>query len=115
MAISASGVSWTLKFRNSYRSEKCLMQNRLLFLRVALIVIGLAALGYYPLSIVWPSGWTWGHGHFTLSADDYRLARDARRISPHRIARPLREQEPYLVHRVVERGSRRDHGRTGLQ
>ena len=39
------------------------MQNRLLFLRVALIVIGLAALGYYPLSIVWPSGWTWGHGH----------------------------------------------------
>jgi hypothetical protein len=19
--------------------------------------------GIYPLSIVWPSGWTWGHGH----------------------------------------------------
>jgi hypothetical protein len=33
-------------------------------LRIALIVIGLIFLvGIYPLSIVWPSGWTWGHGH----------------------------------------------------
>ena len=38
--------------------------NRLLFLRIALIVTGLACIfGFYPLSIVWPSGWTWGHGH----------------------------------------------------
>src|SRR5215831_7512251 len=38
--------------------------NRLLFLRIALIVIGLTFIfGIYPLSIVWPSGWTWGHGH----------------------------------------------------
>jgi hypothetical protein len=36
--------------------------NRLL--RIALIVVGLIfAFGIYPLSIVWPSGWTWGHGH----------------------------------------------------
>ena len=33
-------------------------------LRVALIAIGLVFIfGVYPLSIVWPSGWTWGHGH----------------------------------------------------
>jgi hypothetical protein len=33
-------------------------------LRIALITIGLIfAFGIYPLSIVWPSGWTWGHGH----------------------------------------------------
>ena len=33
--------------------------NRLLFLRIALIVTGLACIfGFYPLSIVWPSGWT---------------------------------------------------------
>ena len=39
-------------------------ENRLLFLRIALIVIGLTAIfGFYPLTIVWPSGWTWGHGH----------------------------------------------------
>jgi hypothetical protein len=38
--------------------------NRLLFLRIALIVIGLTFIfGIYPLSIVWPSGWTWGHEH----------------------------------------------------
>ena len=38
--------------------------NRLLYLRIALIVIGLLTLfGFYPLSIVWPSGFAWGHGH----------------------------------------------------
>ena len=38
--------------------------NRLLFLRIALIVIGLTFIfGIYPLGIVWPSGWTWGQGH----------------------------------------------------
>jgi len=38
--------------------------NRLLYLRVALIVIGLTfILGIYPLGIVWPSGWAWGQGH----------------------------------------------------
>jgi hypothetical protein len=38
--------------------------NRLLLLRVALIVTGLLCIfGLYPLGIVWPSGWTWGHGH----------------------------------------------------
>jgi hypothetical protein len=38
--------------------------QRLLFLSTALIVIGLTFIfGIYPLGIVWPSGWTWGHGH----------------------------------------------------
>ena len=38
--------------------------NRLLYLRVALIAIGLTFIfGIYVLGIVWPSGWTWGHGH----------------------------------------------------
>jgi hypothetical protein len=38
--------------------------SRVLYLRVALIVIGLAFIfGFYPLTIVWPSGWTWGQGH----------------------------------------------------
>jgi hypothetical protein len=33
-------------------------------LRIALIVVGLIfVFGIYPLGIVWPSGWTWGHGH----------------------------------------------------
>jgi hypothetical protein len=38
--------------------------NRPLYLRVALIVFGLTFIfGIYPLSLVWPSGWTWRHGH----------------------------------------------------
>lgn len=38
--------------------------NRLLYLRVALIVFGLTFIfGIYPLGIVWSSGWTWGQGH----------------------------------------------------
>ena len=38
--------------------------NRRLYLRIALIVVGLTFIfGIYPLGIVWPSGWTWGHGH----------------------------------------------------
>lgn len=32
-------------------------------LRIALIVIGLVFIfGFYPQTIVWPSGWRWGHG-----------------------------------------------------
>lgn len=39
-------------------------ETRLQFLRIALIAIGLTFIfGIYALGIVWPSGWTWGHGH----------------------------------------------------
>jgi FtsH-binding integral membrane protein len=38
--------------------------NRRFFLRIALIVIGLVLIvGFYPLTVLWPSGWAWGHGH----------------------------------------------------
>ena len=38
--------------------------DRLRFLRIALIVIGLICIfGFYPLTVLWPSGWAWGHGH----------------------------------------------------
>jgi hypothetical protein len=37
--------------------------NRLLFLRIALVVIGLTFIfGIHTLSILWPSGWAWGQG-----------------------------------------------------
>jgi hypothetical protein len=36
--------------------------QRMKFLRVALIVVGLIFLvGVYPLTIVWPAGWAWHH------------------------------------------------------
>ena len=32
-------------------------------LRVALVVIGLTFIfGIYPQTVLWPSGWSWGHG-----------------------------------------------------
>jgi hypothetical protein len=38
--------------------------NRLLFLRFALIAIGLTFIfGIYTLGVVWPSGWVWGLGY----------------------------------------------------
>lgn len=38
--------------------------NRLLFLRIALVTIGLTfVFGIGALGVVWPSGWTWGQGH----------------------------------------------------
>jgi hypothetical protein len=37
--------------------------NRIRYLRVVLVVVGLIFIfGVYALSVVWPSGWTWGHG-----------------------------------------------------
>jgi len=39
-------------------------QSRQSTLRIVLIVVGLVFIfGVYPLSRVWPSGWTWGTGH----------------------------------------------------
>ena len=38
--------------------------NRLLFLRIALVVTGLTFIfGIYTLGILWPSGWVWGQVH----------------------------------------------------
>lgn len=38
--------------------------NRMTALRVVLIATGaIFIFGIYPLGTVWPSGWTWGHGH----------------------------------------------------
>ena len=38
--------------------------QRLSYLRIVLLVVAAGfILGFYPLTILWPSGWTWGHGH----------------------------------------------------
>ncbi|HEY4081233.1 MAG TPA: DUF6632 domain-containing protein [Burkholderiaceae bacterium] len=39
------------------------MNNRLKFLRLALVVTGLTGLALYPLMLFWPSGWSWHVGH----------------------------------------------------
>ena len=38
--------------------------DRLKYLRVALILVGIIFLaGIYPLMVIWPSGWAWHTGH----------------------------------------------------
>lgn len=38
--------------------------TRLFYLRIVLVAVGLfSVFVFYPLLIVWPSGWAWGHGH----------------------------------------------------
>ena len=38
--------------------------NRLRYLRIALILVGVTFIaGIYPLMLAWPSGWTWHTGH----------------------------------------------------
>lgn len=37
--------------------------NRIKLLKVVLLLVGLfAVVGFYPLTVVWPSGWTWHTG-----------------------------------------------------
>jgi hypothetical protein len=57
-------VLWNVKKTSERMGCTMSAASRLLYLRIALIVIGLTFIfGIYPLSIVWPSGWTWGQGH----------------------------------------------------
>ena len=38
--------------------------SRMLFLRIALVVVGLTFIfGVYLMGVFWPSGWVWGQGH----------------------------------------------------
>ena len=43
--------------------DKAMDQGPVGLLRVALAVVGaIFVIGIYPLTKVWPSGWSWGHG-----------------------------------------------------
>ena len=37
--------------------------DRLKYLRIALVLAGLACLALYPLMLLWPSDWAWHDGH----------------------------------------------------
>jgi hypothetical protein len=47
------------------RSETMIETTRIKYLRIGLVVVGLIFIfGVWPLSIVWPSGWSWGRSHY---------------------------------------------------
>jgi len=67
--------------------------NRMLALRVALIATGaIFIFGIYPLSLIWPSGWTWGHGHSQRRRTLMRIA--ASSGSPYGRASSMRPSWP---------------------
>lgn len=38
-------------------------ETRVRYLRIVMVVVGLIfVFGIYPLGLVWPAGWKWGHG-----------------------------------------------------
>src|ERR1700719_3918431 len=50
--------------RSSFKENNMTDANRVKYLRIALVVFGLIFLiGIYPLTIIWPSGWSWHTGH----------------------------------------------------
>ena len=58
--------------------------ERLTYLKLALRVVGVIAIfGFYPLTVLWPSGWAWSSGRSELSRDDHRYLRDLRCLSDH--------------------------------
>ncbi|HVP63791.1 MAG TPA: DUF6632 domain-containing protein [candidate division Zixibacteria bacterium] len=39
---------------------------RMKWLKVALLVVGaIGTFGFYPLTVLWPSGWVWHTGHYS--------------------------------------------------
>jgi len=40
------------------------MDERHRYLRIALVVVGIAFLLIYPLTKIWPSGWLWQPGQY---------------------------------------------------
>lgn len=58
-------IPFSLKsFEDIEKRYKMSNASRIFYLRIALIVTGLAFIfGIYTLGIVWPSGWAWGQGH----------------------------------------------------
>ena len=94
---------------------KVFAANRLLYLRAALIVFGLIFIfGVYPLTVVWPSGWTWGqeHWHYLMMIIGIYATLGVFLLLA---SRNPDAQEHCLVHRMVERGARGHHGGSVLQ
>jgi hypothetical protein len=49
-------------FRGTLQPTGAITMNTQSLLKIALIVFGIAFLLIYPLSVVWPSGWSWHMG-----------------------------------------------------
>ena len=85
--------------------------DRIKYLRVALLIVGLMFLGLWPLTIVWPSGWAWHIGgrseYLEMIFGVYATLGVFLMIC---LTRSSGEQKPYLVHGLVQFRARGNHG-----
>ena len=86
--------------------------DRIKYLRVALFIVGLIfTFGIWPLTIVWQSGWAWHAGgraeylEMILGVLCY-----ARRVLDDCLTRSNGQQEPHLVHGLVQFRAWGNHG-----
>lgn len=57
--VAGEGIYWQALQRRNSMSEP----DRTKYLRLALLLVGLIFIvGIYPLTILWPSGWSWNTG-----------------------------------------------------
>ncbi len=89
------------------------------YLRIALRLVGVAFIvGIYTLVNVWPSGWSWhaGQSHHLPHYLQMILGVYATlgRVSVDCEPQSARALKPYLVHGMVQRRARSNHGSTGF-
>jgi hypothetical protein len=48
---------------HNFKEKKMFTTNRVKYLRLALLLVGVIfIIGIYPLTVIWPSGWSWHTG-----------------------------------------------------
>ena len=87
--------------------------QRLNYLRVALVLTGITAIGLYPLMIVWPDGWVWHTGHSEYPLMIVGMYATLGVFLIFAALNPLAHLSLIWVRGVVERGAWRDHGDPG--
>jgi hypothetical protein len=86
---------------------------RVKYLRIALLVVGVIFIGgIYPLTILWPSGWSWNAGQSEYLQMILGIYATLGVFLVICISESPRAQKPDLVYRVVQHCARRNHGGT---
>lgn len=89
--------------------------GRTRYLSIALVVVGLIfVFGIYPLTIIWPSGWSWhtGQSHYLQMILGIYATLGVFLLIASR--KPLANPESDLVHRLVQCCARWNHGGPGF-
>ena len=69
------------------------------YLKMALVVFGVAFLLIYPLGMIWPSGWVWHGGAGGYYLDDCGRLCGAGHLPDHRGQQSRGQSQPDLVYR----------------